>query len=39
MGLLQRSDPAAKKTLEVEDEEKKKIIVLNPASGAWILMD
>jgi hypothetical protein len=39
MGLLDGSDPAPEKTLEVEDENKKKIIVPNPAYGIWISRD
>jgi hypothetical protein len=39
MELLDGSDKAPAKTLEVEDENKKKIIVPNPAYGAWIKRD
>ena len=37
MGLLDGSDPAPDKTLEVEDSEKKTIP--NPAYGTWITRD
>jgi hypothetical protein len=36
MGLLDGTDPAPAKTLEVEDEEKKKIKIPNSAYGLWI---
>jgi hypothetical protein len=39
MGLLDGSDRAPAKTMAVEDEEKKKIIVANPANDVWISMD
>jgi hypothetical protein len=35
MGLLDRSDVAPAKSIEVEDEEKKKQIVSNPAFEVW----
>jgi hypothetical protein len=39
MELLDGSDSAPPKTMEVEDEKKNKIIVPNPAYGAWIKRD
>jgi hypothetical protein len=39
MELLDGSDKAPAKTMEVEDENKKKITVPNPVYGAWIKRD
>ena len=36
MGLLDGSDPAPAEKIEVEDREKNKILVPNPAYGLWI---
>jgi hypothetical protein len=39
MGLLDGSDHASPKTLKVEDEEKKKVMVSNQAYGIWLPRD
>jgi hypothetical protein len=39
MELLDSSDKVPTKTMEVEDENNKKITVPNPAYGAWIKRD
>jgi hypothetical protein len=39
MGLLDGTDTAPAKTMEAEDSEKKKIVIPNPAYGAWITRD
>jgi hypothetical protein len=39
MELLDGSDPAPAKTLEVEDEEKNKTKIPNPSYGVWIARD
>jgi hypothetical protein len=39
LDLLHRYDVAPVKTMEVEDQDNKKIIVLNPAYLAWVSRD
>ncbi|KAK1620266.1 hypothetical protein QYE76_025783 [Lolium multiflorum] len=39
MGLLEGTDAAPSETLEVEDENKKKISVSNPAYDTWVTKD
>jgi hypothetical protein len=39
MGLLDGTNPAPEKTLEAEESEKKKIMIPNPAYGAWNVRD
>lgn len=39
MGLLDGTDPAPNKTMEVEDSEKNKVTIPNPAYGVWISRD
>jgi hypothetical protein len=39
MALLDGTDAAPSKTIEVEDAEKKKIIVENPAYVGWLARD
>jgi hypothetical protein len=39
MGLLDRSEAAPAKTLEVKDENKKKMVIPNPAYGTWLARD